>query len=181
MTSPSRTLVDLAGEVAPRTVERALDQALTDRVVTATGLHSALDRAGSSRGTKSLRLLLTAAERFETVTQSELEEAFLRLVRSAALPTPAMNVPLLGRTVDAVWSAERVAVELDGFRWHRTRRRMESGLSEAADLRRAGWVPIRYSARQVFDEPLVVVADLAPMLVRRRTGSPERLDWGARI
>lgn len=168
VTSPSRTLVDLANRVAPRTLERAIDQALTDRLVTAPGLHSALDRAGSSRGTRSLRALLAATERFETVTQSELEEAFLVLVRRAALPMPALNVPLLGRRVDAVWSAQRVAVELDGFRWHRTRRRMESGLTEAADLRRAGWVPVRYSARQVFDEPMVVVADLAPLLVRRQ-------------
>ena len=72
VTSPSRTLVDLASRVAPRTLERAIDQALTDRLVTAPGLHSALDRAGSSRGTRSLRALLAATERFETVTQSEL-------------------------------------------------------------------------------------------------------------
>ena len=51
---------------------------------------------------------------------------------------------------------ERVAVELDGYRWHRTR---YAGSRLIATVRRrcAGedGSPLRYSARQVFDQPLV--------------------------
>lgn len=70
--------------------------------------------------------------------------------------------------IDAVWRDERVAVELDGYWWHRTRFRQESDRDREVRLRRLRWLPVRYSARQVFDEPLLVIADLAAVLAGRR-------------
>ena len=39
---------------------------------------------------------------------------------------PTLNASVAGMRVDAIWHGERVAVELDGYRWHRTRTRQES-------------------------------------------------------
>ena len=64
----------------------------------------------------------------------------------------------------------QVAVELDGYRWHRDR--LPAGCS-TADARFAcascGWLPVRYSAAQIFDTPLAVVADVASVLADRRS------------
>lgn len=168
VTSAARTLLDLGAHLGLRDVERAIDQALTDRITTPRELRRTLVTSAGSRGAAALRSVLDGAERFDTLTRSELEEAFLRLVRKGRLPPPTLNARIDGLRIDAVWRTERVAVELDGYRWHRTRGRMESDRDREARLRRTGWTPVRYSARQVFDEPFVVLADLVAILSRRR-------------
>jgi very-short-patch-repair endonuclease len=89
-------------------------------------------------------------------------------VRDAGLPEPALNARVEGFLVDAAWHRERVVVELDGYRWHRSRMRQESDRNREVKLRSAGWLPLRYSSLQVFDARLAVVADLAGVLVERR-------------
>jgi very-short-patch-repair endonuclease len=168
VTSPARTVVDVAGRSPKREVERMVDQALTDRRCTEAELRAVADRSPRLPGASALRRLLDAAESLETLTRSELEEAFLSLIRSAGLPTPALNLRVQRMRVDAAWRTERVAVELDGYEWHRTRRRHDADRGRDAALRRLGWLPVRYSFRQVIDEPVAVIADLAPILTRRR-------------
>ena len=146
-----------------------MDQAITDKRTTPDALRAVLSRSAGSRGAAVLRTIIDAAERFDHLTRSQLEESFLALVRGAGLSPPALNVRIEKMRVDAVWRAERVAVELDGYRWHRTRSRIEADRDREAKLRRRGWTPLRYSARQVFDQPLVVVGDLASVLARNRT------------
>lgn len=168
VTTPARTILDLGAQTDLRGVERAIDQAITDRRTTPRELRDLLSRSPGSPGAAKLRSLLDGAERFDTLTRSQLEEAFLRLVRESRLPDPSLNARIEGLRVDAVWRRERVAVELDGYRWHRTRTRIESDRERELRLRQAGWTPVRYSARQVLDEPLVVLADLAAVLAGRR-------------
>jgi len=42
------------------------------------------------------------------------------LIRRAQLPEPQVNVRLHGYEVDFHWRAQRVVVEIDGFRFHST-------------------------------------------------------------
>jgi very-short-patch-repair endonuclease len=165
ISSPGRTLADLAPRLTPRELESCVDRAITENLVTPSTVRRAATRR---RNAVALRALLQAAERFDSVTESALEEAFLRLVREAGLPRPTLNAPIAGMRVDAIWHGERVAVELDGYRWHRTRSRQESDRRREARLRRDGWMPLRYSARQLLDEPLAVVADVTRALAQRR-------------
>jgi very-short-patch-repair endonuclease len=62
-----------------------------------------------------------------------------------------------------------VAVELDGYRWHRTGYRQDADRRREVRLRQLGWLPVRYSAAQIFDTPLAVVADVASVLAARRS------------
>jgi very-short-patch-repair endonuclease len=168
VTSPCRTLLDLGSMLDARGLERAVDQAIGDRRTTVRSLHDILERYPHRRGAAALRRLLAVAERFDTVSRSELEDAFLGLVRGAGLPQPSLNFRVGRMRIDAAWPSARVAVELDGHRWHRTRHRQETDRAREASLRRLGWFPIRYSHRQVFDQPGVVIADLAPIIAGRR-------------
>ena len=140
---------------------------MSERLVTLVQLRSATEARPTAPGPACLRGLLATAERFDSVTDSMLEEEFVGIVRCGGLPMPALNQRIEGMRVDAVWRPQRVVVELDGYTWHRTRGRQENDRMREAKLRRAGWWPVRYSKRQVFDEPLVVVSDLATVLAAR--------------
>ena len=167
VTTVPRTLADLGACVDTRQLERAVDRAVSERLVTVPELRSAAQARLPARGPSALVRLLACAERFDSVTDSMLEERFVGIVRGGGLPMPALNQRIDGIRVDASWHAQRVVVELDGYTWHRTRIRQENDRDREARLRRSGWLVVRYSKRQVFDEPLLVLSDLAAVLASR--------------
>jgi very-short-patch-repair endonuclease len=76
-------------------------------------------------------------------------------------------VPLCGLTVDFVYAAARVAVELDSWRWHRGRAAFERDRARDAVLAAAGHTTLRFADRQIEQAPGTVVAALR-MALRRR-------------
>jgi hypothetical protein len=48
------------------------------------------------------------------------------LVRKAGLPSPAMNLNVLGYELDAYWEPERFAVELDVYETHGSHARVRA-------------------------------------------------------
>src|SRR5204863_10027792 len=97
-------------------------------------------------------------------TRSALERAFLALCERHGIPLPDCKVLVEGWLVDAVWPGQRVVVELDGYRGHRTRAQLERDHERDLRLRAAGYVVIRYSYAQVKRQPAVVAADLKTQL-----------------
>jgi very-short-patch-repair endonuclease len=168
ITTPARTILDCGAITDDRTLELIVDQAITDEATSITELHAIVRRHEHTPGAAALSHLLAAAERFDSVSDSRLAEAFVKLVRDARLPEPVLNHRIGQMRVDAGWPAERVAVELDGYRWHRTRARQETDRRREAALRRFGWLPVRFSYRQVFNTPVAVAADIAAVLAGRR-------------
>jgi very-short-patch-repair endonuclease len=69
------------------------------------------------------------------------------------LPRPFFNVLLDGEVgiheVDAVWPARRLAVQLDGFAFHRTRQDRERDAASDADLELAGHRVVRLTWDEV--------------------------------
>ncbi len=165
VTSPARTLLDLADILTPRAVERALDEALVQRLVSRTKLAERLARAPGRRGAKVLRDLLDA-QRGPTLTRSEAEERFYSLIRRAELPLPLVNAHVHGFEVDFYWPAERVAVEIDGFRFHGTRSAFERDRRKGAVLTAQGIAVLRPTWRQIVGEPIALVATVALTLGR---------------
>jgi hypothetical protein len=58
--------------------------------------------------------VLDAAERFDSLSDSALEEELLRLSRAAGLPRRSLGARIDGMKIDAVWPSARIAVELEG-------------------------------------------------------------------
>src|SRR5439155_25642132 len=85
VTSPARTLFDLASTLSARELERAFDEARVLCLLSPGALRAALDGHPGCRGTAALRAL-AAEDNGTTITRSELEERFLALVRRARLP-----------------------------------------------------------------------------------------------
>jgi very-short-patch-repair endonuclease len=161
VTTPARTLVDLADVVPRRTLERALDEAEYLR----------LDRTGLTprhgrRGSGLLASVLAVHEPGTTRTRSELEEMFLALVDREALPRPEVNVRIEGFECDFVWREARLVVETDGGAAHGTRRARERDPVRDARLIAAGWSVWRVSYEQVVGRGDGVAADLSELLTR---------------
>jgi very-short-patch-repair endonuclease len=159
VTTPGRTLVDLADVVSERALERAIDEADYLRLDCA-GLDPRPGRAGSGR----LEKTLTRYRPGTTRTRTPLEERFLALCRNANLPQPEVNVHVEGYEVDFLWRAQRLIVETDGHAAHRTRRAFERDPVRDADLIEAGYRPIRITERRLRSEPAAVAAQLHRLL-----------------
>ncbi|MEZ0294545.1 MAG: type IV toxin-antitoxin system AbiEi family antitoxin domain-containing protein [Solirubrobacteraceae bacterium] len=154
VTTPSRTLLDLAAALPRRSVERALDQAEVLRLFDATQLRALLAAHLRRPGTPLLRTLLDEHQAGTTLTRSELEEAFLRLCDRSGVPRPVVNGRALGFESDFASDDRALVVEVDGFAFHRTRRAFERDRTRDAVLAAAGVRTLRFTARQVERRPV---------------------------
>ena len=148
VTSPARTLVDLADVVSRRAVERAFDEAEYLRL-DCTGLTPIAGRPGLGR----LRDILAHHEAGSTRTRSELEERFLELCAGRGLPAPEVNARLNGHEVDFLWRGAGLVVELDGRAAHDTRRAFERDRMRDAELAVAGQRVVRVTPRRLETAP----------------------------
>jgi very-short-patch-repair endonuclease len=169
ITSVARTLVDLAGVLAPHALDRAVHQAEVLRLLDARAVHDAMDRVPKRRGIATLRAAL--ARPSAGVTRSRLEERFLALRDRAGLPRPRLNahLPLGDRLVevDALWRRERVVVELDGAAVHRTARAFEEDRRRDAALAALDHLVVRLTWRRLGAEPNAVLRELRTILALR--------------
>jgi len=152
VTSPARTLLDLASVVDARDLERALDEALRQGLATIAQIASVVARAPHGAGAPALATLL-GREGCETVTLSEAEEMLLALIRAADLPEPQLNVRCQGYLIDALWPGLRVVVEVDGYLYHGGRRAFEQDRAKGQVLSAAGYAVLRVTVRQMTDHP----------------------------
>lgn len=164
ITTPARTLYDLAGSVAPRDLERALAQALARGVTRPNQIRSLLRHHAGRSGEPELRALLEGGR--PALTRSEAEDRFLSLIRKAQLGAPATNVEAAGHEVDFLWRTERLVVEIDGFAFHSSPGAFERDRRRDAMLAAAGLRVVRVTWRQLLEEPEAVLARLAQALVR---------------
>ena len=175
VTSPFRTIFDLAAVAPMREVERAFHEAevrqLTDRV----SLPLLLERYPGRRGTRNLRALLESPEPVG-LTRNDFEEAFLALIDGFGVPRPRMNADLSVRSrffqVDALWEREKVAVELDSRSVHGTDKRFESDRQRDRILVAEGWKTPRITWLALKQEPDEVIADLRAALGQGRHPHP---------
>jgi very-short-patch-repair endonuclease len=117
------------------------------------------------RRAELLRLDAGRQEGFEPdPTGSELEHRFLCLCRRHQIPKPETNAQLGRFLVDFLWRDERLVVETDGYRFHRTRSAFESDRARDVDLKLLGYDVVRFTHRQVAHEPRRVARTLRALL-----------------
>lgn len=165
VTTPTRTLFDLAATRELREVERALDEALHRRLTSPTKIREAAARTPTHPGARPLIALLDPA-RGLGVTRGEAEERMLGLIRAASLPDPERNAQVGPYEVDFLWRAAALAVEVDSYAWHsgpwafkRDRRKDAFLKDQGLDVLRVTW--------EMMDEPLPLVARIARRIAER--------------
>jgi very-short-patch-repair endonuclease len=158
VTSPARTLIDLAPTLGSRQLEAAVNAADRLDLIDPEQLRDALEDRGGMIGVSALRRLLDG--RTFRLTDSELERRFLRLVRAAGLPEPRTGRRLNGYRVDFHWPELGLVVETDGLRYHRTPAQQARDRERDQAHAAAGLTPLRFTHGQVAREPGRVVAIL---------------------
>jgi Protein of unknown function (DUF559) len=159
ITSPARTLVDLAGALDYRRLRRAVRQAQSLRLVDLRQLAEALTRLGPRRGVRKLRRILATGP---APTRSELEDVVLDLVLGGGLEHPDVNVPMVlaGRVVvpDFRWPHHRLVVEADSAAWHDDRLSREDDAERQALLEAHGERIVRVTWNQAIARPRQTIA-----------------------
>ncbi len=115
MTSPARTVIDVAPRLAAPALRRAVTDARLSGLLKLGELRELVDRMPRHPGARPIRQLLTDSW---APTRSVFENEFVEFTRRFELPTPEINLRVAGYEVDALFRAEGVIVELDGYQYH---------------------------------------------------------------
>jgi hypothetical protein len=92
--------------------------------------------------------------------RSDVEILLLEFCERHGFPIPLVNEHLHGWLVDACWPDQKLVVEVDGVRGHRTPAQLQRDHQRDLELRLAGYVVLRYTKRQLVDHPEAVAKDL---------------------
>jgi very-short-patch-repair endonuclease len=166
VTSPARTLVDLAAVVNYPVLRRAVRQAQSLRRVAVPQLVATVRRLGRRRGVANLNRIIATGP---APTRSELEDVVLDLILGSGLPAPDVNRPLViaGRRVipDFRWPERHVVVEADGGAWHDNRIAREDDAERQALLEAHGEHVLRVTWNQAITKPTQTVLRIRTAVV----------------
>jgi very-short-patch-repair endonuclease len=168
VTTVPRTLVDLAAVLPLDALARACHEVGVRHGTTPEAVEAVLARRPNAPGARELRRVLRGDVH---VTLSELEKRFLALLREHGLELPETNRPAGGRYVDCRWPRLRLAVELDGYRYHASRHAWEEDRRREREARARGEEFRRYTYGDVHDSPRLMLAELR-RLVRSAPSEP---------
>jgi predicted transcriptional regulator of viral defense system len=140
VTAVERTLVDMAGRLDAKQLERALVNADRAKRIHWPELQRHLSRGRGRKGIARLRRVAEEVDPRAVEARSGVEIDFLALCRDASLPTPWVNVLVEGHLVDFLWPAQRVVVETDSYAYHRDRPAFEGDHERTVALTAAGYL-----------------------------------------
>lgn len=167
ITSPARTLLDIAPEISGRSLEWALDQALVKRMVSHAAVRAVLAAYPRRPGAPVLAAFLDP-DRPTTLTRSHAEEHVLALLRRAGLPVPEVNARVGHYTADFLWRAQKVILEVDGYQYHHTRAAFERDHRRDTEHQLQDFVVLRTTPGLLQHKPYALLVQLATVLERRR-------------
>lgn len=166
VSTAARTLLDLAALLGPYDLERALARAERRELTTLDEVRAVAERHPGRRGCGRLRTLLDDVAE-PAFTRSSPELLLLSMLRGAGVPRPRANAVIAGMEVDFLFPEHRLAVEIDGFAFHRQRPAFEDDRSRSAALAARGIMVLRFTPRQLAKEPDRVLARLCMALGAR--------------
>ena len=169
LTSPARTIVDLAGVLDDEDLTAVVEDAFNRGVTTPMSIQRCLDTIGGKgrRGTARLRGVLEDRGN-QRPAMSRLEVKIWRTLRAKGL-TPVRQYPVkCGDTtysIDCAFPQWRVSVEGFGDKFHRSPRKRKHELKRLADLASVHWRVLPVTWDDIIDTPDEVVAQIVTTLV----------------
>ena len=163
ITTVAATLVDLAPGLSLDDLARACHEAGVRYGTTPAEVEEVLARRPRTPGRAKLREVIHGDA---PVTLSVLERRFLELLRENRLPLPLTNRPKGSYHVDCRWPAYALTVELDSYRYHRSRHAWEQDRRRAREARARGDEFRRYTYGDVCEQPALMLSELRPLLPR---------------
>jgi very-short-patch-repair endonuclease len=138
ITTPARTLVDLAGTLTAHQLANVIHEAAFRNRFDETKTREAMTRA-NGRPLATLHAALRAHASGSAGTRSALEDRFLETWTG---PEPRVNTHVNGIEVDLYWPEQALAIEIDGPGHARPRTRADDERRDEA-LERAGLTVVR--------------------------------------
>jgi hypothetical protein len=161
ITSVPATLIAVSSLLSFDELAKAVHEADVKHAVTRETIERALERHPKAKQRARLQAI-TAGD--APILLSRLEQLFLKRLRQNRLPLPETNCPHGASYVDCRWPLHRLTVELDSYRFHRTRHAWEHDRQRERDARARGDEFRRYTWRDVVEDSAPTVAELAGLL-----------------
>ncbi|MFT3864825.1 MAG: DUF559 domain-containing protein [Solirubrobacterales bacterium] len=158
VTNPVQTLIDVATELKPLRLERAVNEADKLDLVDPETLRRALDAYPGVPGAKALRTMLD--RHTFRLSDSDLEVFFRPLALAAGFPIPLTKHWVLGYEVDFWFPDQGLIVEADGLRYHRTPSQQTRMVERDQTHTAAGLAVLRFTHWQIAHAPNEVTAVL---------------------
>ena len=166
VTTPGRTLIDLAGVLTPTTLEQAVAKTAALGLTHTVPLGALLLRYDGRPGIANLRKIIVAGPR--GVAEPGIEEVFLALIDELGFTRPELNVWIaLGDhwiKADCLWREQRLIVELDSRTHHDTTHAFERDRLRDRRALAAGWNTIRVTWRMLNEQTAGLERDLTQLL-----------------
>ena len=174
VTSAGRTVLDSAAVAYRWQVEAALDDALRRKLITVDDMGRILAKSGGRgrKGSALLRALLEERSDGRARSHSRLEIKLDGVLRNAAVPPYFRQFEVMTKSgtpadVDFAWPEVKLAVEVDGYRWHSGRQRWQSDLERQNALAEVGWLVLRFTWYDVVSRPEYVIRTITEAYRRR--------------
>lgn len=161
VTTPARTLVDLAESLSADELAGAMHQADVLHKTTPDHVEAVLERRPTAKNAATLREVIWGDQ---GRILSKLERAFTRLLKQHRLPLPTTNRPANVFFVDCRWPTHRLTVELDGYRYHRSRHSWQQDRNRERDAYARGDQFRRYTWQDVVERPDPTLDELGAVL-----------------
>ncbi len=170
VTTLDRTAVDLAAVLTERHLEAVVDDLLSRRRTTVDDLERVLNdvaRKGKP-GTRSMRSVLKNRSGVD-YRRSKLERRGIRILKQVGLPPFEVEYAIpwsTERRYDVAFPSAKLAIEWDSFRWHVEASTFQSDKERDREAMEHGWRILRFTWRDVTDNPDMVVATIRSVLTR---------------
>ena len=171
VTSPTRTLIDLAAVVDYDQLEAATHCALRRKLTTVKRIERAFARSAPVRGRPggaAIRELLNDLRTNGSATESFLETRFWQWVRRSGLPLPVRQHIVRDRDrfvgrVDFAYPAQRFAIECQSFQFHGSAEAFQNDQARLNDLHDCDW-HCRLVTKRDLDRPEKLYSEISRRL-----------------
>jgi hypothetical protein len=157
--SVERLLLDVGWMCSYEDAEVIYEDAIFQGYTSPEALEAIVKRIGKRgrRGTANLRRYVRDRDPKAKPAESVLEVKGLQLLRTYGFPTPTVQhwVKVKGfwRRIDAAYVPQKVGIEWNGYRWHRTPEALARHDEKMSSLTAAGWDMLEFNWMQVTQRP----------------------------
>lgn len=169
VTSPTRTLLDLAASLPEDEFHEILQRAVAEGCVHPARLRQWTGGRRRSPGATAIRAFLPSSSQRTSHLPTPLERAVADVLRDVGSAFEREHPVVVGGQVfylDFAFPHLRVGVEADGRRWHSDAQSFEHDRQRDNALTAAGWRILRVTERQVRTDPAGIRDRVRELVVR---------------
>ena len=178
VTTRTRTMMDLASVLSEERLRSVLEDALVNDLIDLNRLRRRIQTEGTQgrRGLGRLLGIIAELDGSSLLPRSELERRFIKASIKAELRQPTVQFPVhVGERsylLDFAYPEEKLAVEMDGWRFHGGRSAWEADIARSNDLVAQGWRVVRGTWRDIQTRPDAFINQIKALLEPRLFDEP---------